>query len=88
MTELQTTPPTASIAEPPSLTLRRKRLEDTAAGCRSFAAADMQRAEALTGEHIRWRYQHSAGAWLARAELLERLEAKFQARVRQEAGSA
>ena len=67
---------------PPTLTLRRKRPEDTSAGCRAFAEADLLRAEGLTGEHVRWRYRHSADAWLARADMLDRLEAKFQERVR------
>ena len=67
---------------PPTLTLRRKRPEDTPAGCRAFAEADLRRAEELTGEHVRWRYRHSADAWLARADMLDRLEAKFQERVR------
>ena len=69
----------------PTLTLRRKRPEDTSAGCRALAAADLLRAEAILVDHGRWRYQHSAHAWLARAELLDRLEAKFQARMRQAA---
>ena len=74
------------VVPPPTLTLRRKRPEDTPAGCRSFAAADLRRAAETNVDHGRWRYQHSADAWLARAELLDRLEAKFQARVRQVTG--
>ena len=65
-----------------TLTLRRKQPQDTPGGCRALAAADLSRAEALVGEHVRWRYEHSAQAWLARADLLERLETKFQARLR------
>ena len=68
-----------------TLTLRPKQPQDTPAGCRALAAADFSRAESLTGEHVRWRYQHSAQVWLARAALLERLEAKFQARRQTEA---
>ena len=59
---------------------RRKRPEDTAEGCRDHAADDLRRAAALTGDHIRWRFEHSAAAWTARAEMLGRIEAKFQAR--------
>ena len=70
----------------PTLTLRRKQPQDTPAGCRALAAADLSRAEGLSGEHVRWRYRHSAQAWLARAELLEGLEAKFQARLRETRG--
>ena len=65
-----------------TLTLRRRQPQDTSAGCRARAAADISRAADLTGDHVRWRYQHSAQAWLARADLLDRLEAKFQARLR------
>lgn len=67
---------------PPTLTMRRKRPEDTADGCRRLAAADLRRAEDLAVEHVRWRYRHSADAWFARADHLDRLEAKFQERVR------
>jgi hypothetical protein len=66
---------------PPTLTIRRKRPEDTADGCRAFAAADLRRAEDLAVEHVRWRYRHSAEAWFARADLLDQLEAKFQERL-------
>ena len=68
-------------AHPPTLTARRKRPEDTPEGCRELAAADLRRAEAHAAEHVRWRYRCSADAWLARAELLDRLEAQFQKRV-------
>ena len=70
------------LIAPPTLVLRRKKLEDTPAGCRALAAADLCRADELTGDHARWRYRHSAESWLARAELLDRLEAKFQERQR------
>lgn len=77
---------TAPLVSEPTLTLRRKHAHDTPDGCRAMAAADLTRAEGLTGEHVRWRYEHSAQAWLARAEMLDRLEAKFQARLREERG--
>jgi hypothetical protein len=59
-----------------------KRAEDTAAGCRANAAADTLRASAPGVDHVRMRMEHSAAAWTARADLLERLEKKFQARAR------
>ncbi|HWT11976.1 MAG TPA: hypothetical protein VN231_04420 [Allosphingosinicella sp.] len=64
-------------------TARRKRPEDTPEGCRAFAAADLDRAAGLTGEHGRWRFEHSAAAWTTRADLLARIEASFQARSRE-----
>ena len=72
----------APLMTEPTLTLHRRQPQDTSAGCRARAAADLSRAAELTGDHVRWRYQHSAQAWLARADLLDRLEAKFQARLR------
>ena len=74
-------PAAAASMPPPSLTVRRKRPEDTPEGCRELAAADLRRAEALAVDHIRWRYRHSADAWLARADFLDRLEANFQQRL-------
>ncbi|MEA3031907.1 MAG: hypothetical protein QOJ53_2239 [Sphingomonadales bacterium] len=58
-----------------------KRLEDTAAGCRANAAADLGRAQAPGGDFMRARLEHSAAVWAERADLLERLEKKFQARM-------
>src|SRR5687767_14091579 len=55
------------------------RAEDTAAGCRDKAADDLARA-ASGAVHFRWRLEHSAAAWTARAEMLERLDRKFAAR--------
>ena len=74
-------PAAAASLPPPSLTIRRKRPEDTPGGCRELAAADLRRADDLAVEHVRWRYRHSADAWLARADFLDQLEAKFQERV-------
>lgn len=74
-------PAAAASIHPPSLTIRRKRPEDTPAGCRELAAADLRRADDVAVEHVRWRYRHSADAWLARADFLDQLEAKFQERV-------
>ncbi len=57
-----------------------KREEDTAAGCRAKAAADLVRAEALGADRMRWRMEQSAAAWTARAEILEMIERKADAR--------
>jgi hypothetical protein len=61
-----------------------KRPEDTPAGCRARASADLCRAGELAGALPKARFEHSAAAWTARAELLERLEAKHSARMRGE----
>jgi len=63
-----------------------KRAEDTSAGCRANAAADLGRAEALGADPTRWRMERSAAAWTARAVQLERDEARFQARSRDLSG--
>ena len=57
-----------------------KRHEDSAAGCRANAAADLGRAHAPGGDFMRARLEYSAQVWTERADLLERLEKKFQAR--------
>ena len=57
-----------------------RRAEDTAVGCRDKAAADLVRA-ASGAVQFRWRLEHSAAAWTARAEMLERLDLKFAARM-------
>ncbi len=57
-----------------------RRAEDTAAGCRALAAADLHRAATLGADPLRWRMEHSAAAWTRRAELLELAEKRFEAR--------
>lgn len=57
----------------------RRRAEDTAAGCRANALADLRRADEPAEAHSRWRYEHSAAAWNMRAEKLERFDEAFQA---------
>ena len=69
----------AAAALRTTLTRGRKRPEDTAEGCRALAAADLERAATLSGDRSRWRYEHSAAAWMARAGLLDGLETKFRA---------
>lgn len=62
-----------------------KRTEDTGAGCRANAAADLARAGAPGGDFMRMRLEQSAAVWSERAELLERLERNF---ARRKAGAA
>ena len=57
-----------------------KRAEDTGAGCRANAAADLARARAPGGDYMRERLERSAAVWAERAGLLERLEEKFKRR--------
>ncbi len=57
-----------------------KRTEDTGAGCRANAAADLARAASPGGGFMRLRLEHSAAVWNERAELLERLERNFARR--------
>ena len=59
-----------------------KRAEDTGAGCRAKAAADLARAHAPGGDYRRLRLEQSAAKWAERASLLERLETKFMQRTR------
>ncbi len=63
----------------PRLSMSAKRPEDTAAGCRANADADLARATAPGAQHFRWRFEHSAAAWAARAELLDKEAANFEA---------
>jgi len=59
----------------------RRKPEDSADGCRALAASDRERASAAANGHVRATFERSAGAWSARASLLERLETSFDARV-------
>ena len=54
--------------------------EDSAQGCRERAEADLRRADDDIPINARQVLQASARHWLARAELLERLETSFAAR--------
>jgi len=63
-----------------------RRDEDTASGCRAKAAADLGRAAAMGADPMRWRMEHSAAAWRARADALERDEKAFEVRKRGPSG--
>ena len=58
----------------------RRKPEDTADGCRALAQADRERASSVTNVQVRACFESSAAAWSARAGLLDRLEAGFNAR--------
>ncbi len=60
--------------------LHRRRLEDTADGCRGMESGDRARAAETPNDHMRSSLERSADAWAARANLLDRLEASFKAR--------
>jgi len=62
------------------LSSSRRKPEDSVDGCRALAASDRERALATTNNHARATFERSAGAWSARAALLERLETSFEAR--------
>jgi len=62
------TPPSPAAAAP-------GRREDSAAGCRSLASDDRDRAKDSDSDRMRFRLACSAEAWTNRAELLDRLEA-------------
>lgn len=70
--------PRASAPLSGRLVRAKRRPEDTPDGCRIHAAADLARAEASDGDPWRWRMEHSAAAWTARAELLDSHEADLR----------
>ena len=59
---------------------RGKQAQDTVAGCRERAAADLARAAAMDTAQRRATLDRSAAAWTARGDLLQRLETSFLAR--------
>ena len=63
------------------MTSGRRKLEDTAEGCRSLAEDDRARATAMINPHMRASLERSAEAWTVRAKLLERLERNFNERI-------
>lgn len=58
----------------------KKAPQDTAAGCRGRAVADLLASVALLNANERVRLETSAASWSARAHLLQRLEDSFAAR--------
>jgi hypothetical protein len=65
---------------------RGRQAHDTAAGCHSMAAADLDRAGRMDTAQGRAKLEHSAATWSARGDMLQRLTASHEARLR--AGAA
>lgn len=61
--------------------IRRRQPQDTAAGCRIRAEADLLLASAADTDNGRRRLAHSAISWTMRGDLLQRLEASHDARL-------
>lgn len=62
------------------MSVAKRKIEDSADGCRELAQADRARAAAMTSEHMRAVLERSADAWSARARLLDRLAKDFSKR--------
>jgi hypothetical protein len=65
---------------------RGRQAHDTATGCHSLAAADLDRAGRMDTALGRAKLEHSAAAWQARGDMLQRLDTSHEARLR--AGAA
>ncbi len=63
----------------PRLTRRERQPQDTEAGCRASAAADLARAATMDTDQGRWRLEHSAASWTSRANLIHRMDEKHEA---------
>jgi len=63
------------------MTVRVRRREDTAEGCRSLSRDDRARANDMPNPQMRACLERSANAWLVRAQLLEGFDASCNARV-------
>lgn len=61
-----------------------KQPQDTAAGCRVRAEADLAQAERMDTVNGRERFEHSAASWTARGDLLARLDASRATRAAKE----
>jgi hypothetical protein len=62
------------------LTQVRKQPQDTVEGCRTRATADLDRAARMDTYFGAVKLERSAAAWTERGDMLERLEASFEAR--------
>jgi hypothetical protein len=58
----------------------QKAVQDTVAGCRELAAADVARASLMDTENGRRRLETSAQSWTNRAELIQRQDDSFETR--------
>lgn len=57
-----------------------KRVEDTITGCRNRAEADLLAAVTVATANERIRFETSAASWVARADMLQRLDDNHEAR--------
>jgi hypothetical protein len=76
------TAPTPSKAGLDRLIQRGRQAHDTAAGCHSLAAADLDRAERMDTAQGRAKLEHSAASWASRGDMLQRLDDSHEARLR------
>jgi hypothetical protein len=58
----------------------RKLPQDTVQGCHDRAAADLQQSVAVITANQRLRLEKSAASWTSRANLLDRLQKRFEQR--------
>lgn len=80
--------PSTTVKTPASFLPLNREQRDTAAGCRDRASADLLEAATMATVNARARMESSAANWTLRAELLDRLEASFEARKAAAAKSA
>lgn len=64
----------------PRLARPNRQPQDTEAGCRERAAANLAQAATMDTAHGRGRLEHSAASWTTRADLLHRLDESSEAR--------
>jgi hypothetical protein len=64
------------------LVQRGRMAHDTAAGCHALAAADLVRADEMDTAMGRAKLEHSAASWTSRGDMLQRLSASHDARMR------
>ena len=58
-----------------------KQRQNSGEGCRQLAQGSLDEAALSTVPNLRHRLEHSAATWTARAEMLERLDRKRDARL-------
>ena len=73
-------PGLAKVMAPPPRRSTSTRRRETAEECRERAAADLLSSVSMLIANERRRMETSAASWTARAELLDRAEANFEAR--------
>jgi len=72
----------AALALPARKPRSSKQGADTVTGCRDRAAADLLAAAATPTRNGQLRMEASSACWTARADLLQRLEDSFEARMK------